>query len=93
MNQILRFILIAGLIFFVIGAAWISRQSSRNRNALAKYKAELRAKGEKLSAAELGYPRLPEPTDSLDQLQAGLSGIRRGVWQPGLLDLMRYVGA
>lgn len=93
MSRAVRFILIAGLIVFAIGVAWISMQGSRSKTVLAKYKAELRAKGEKLSAAELGYPRPPEPSDELDQLEAGLGAVRRATWQPGLLEWMRYVNA
>jgi len=93
MNRSMRVILIALVLVGAVGVVLIWSASSRNRNALAKYKAELRAKGEKLSAAELGYPHLPEPSESLDQLQAGLGSMARGVWQPGMLKLMRYVSA
>jgi hypothetical protein len=93
MNRTVRFILIAGILVFAVGATLILSQRSRTRNAVTKYKAELRAQGEKLSAAELGYPRLPEPSESLDQLQAGLGKMVKGVWQPGMLEVMRYVSA
>ncbi len=41
--------------------------------ALAAYKAELRAKGEKLSAEELGFPRPPEASGNLALLLASVS--------------------
>lgn len=93
MSRAFRFLLIAGLLAVGIVAILTLAGRSRNRSALAKYKAELRAQGEKLSAAELGYPRLPDPNASLDQLQAGVNQLGTPTWQNAALEMMRFVAA
>ncbi len=92
MSKKLR-VIIAGIIIVVVLALIMRSQRSADVTALAAYKAELRAKGEKLTAEELGYPRPPESSQNLDQLQAGLKHIGTLDYQPGSLELMRYVGA
>jgi len=84
-------LLIAFVIVVVIGCVFWARRS-RVQSALAKYKAELRAQGEKLSWAELGYPRPPETNGSLSQLQTAVERIASGKVEPGLLTLQQYVG-
>jgi len=91
MSRAVRFLLIAGILVFGIGTMLIFSGRSRNRSALAKYKAELRAKGEKLSTAELGYPRAPEPKASFDRLEAAVRQIGTLEYHPGTLQFMRFV--
>ncbi len=93
MSRAARFLLIAGLIVFAIGTAWILSRGSHSRTALAKFKAELRAKGEKLSWQELGYPRPPESTRSLDDLQAVMSQAGTFRYHPGTLELTHFTAA
>lgn len=83
MNRIVRFILMAGILVFAVGARLIFSGRSRNRSALAKYKAELRAKGEQLTWAELGYPRQAETNNSLNQLLAAVAKIHKAKIEPG----------
>ncbi len=93
MSKTVRNVIIAGVIVVAVPALIFHGQHSRDRSALAAYKAELRAKGEKLTPEELGYPRPPESSQSLDKLRAGLSHIGSLKYHPGSLELMRFVGA
>ena len=93
MKRTIRFILITGSLVILGGAALIFFQSERNRDELARYRMELHVKGEKLSGAELGYPRPPESHQSLDQLQAAMDQIGTLKYPPGTLEIMHYVGA
>src|SRR5262249_9746210 len=70
----------------------VLQMRSRDRSALANYKASLRAKGEKLTAEELGFPRPPDASSNLDLLIAGTGQVGRAKFDPGTLDLMRFVG-
>ena len=92
MNRQLRNLgfVIAVIVLIAAGAFWLGR--SRGQTALAKYKAELRAKGEKLSAEEMGYPRPPENSESLDRLQAVVTLTSKMQFQPGTFELMSFVG-
>lgn len=83
-------IIVAAILLIAAGAFWLGR--SRDQTALAKYKAELRAKGEKLSAEELGYPRPPENTENLDRLQAVVTLTSKMQFQPWTFELMAFVG-
>ena len=76
----------------LIGAGICLRGCSRNRGALAKYKAELRAKGEKLSAEELGYPRPPEKSPGLDRLLATANKLGAMRFHPSIFDFGSYSG-
>ena len=67
MSKSLRVLIILALVLLAIPLLWMWSHRSRNQGALAKYKAELRAKGEKLTWAELGYPRPAETNDSLQK--------------------------
>ena len=68
-------------------------QRSNSRNALAKYKSGLRARGEKLSLADLGYTREPEPGGSFDALGTNVQRLASRYFQPGAMQLLRYSGA
>jgi len=76
----------------LIGAGACLRGCNRNRGALAKYKAELRAKGEKLSAEELGYPRPLEKSEGLDRLLAVANKLGAMRFPPSSLDFGSYSG-
>lgn len=92
MKKPFRFILWIVVVVALVGvcAFWLGR--SRGQSALAAYKAELRAKGEKLSWAELGYPRPADTNSSLSKLQIAVDRIASGKVEPGLLTLQQYVG-
>lgn len=93
MSKTVRIVIITGVILVALAVLMMRGQRAWNISALAAYKAELRAKGEKLTASELGYPRPPESGQSLNQLQARLSHIGALKYHPGSLELMRFVGA
>lgn len=93
MHKTARIVVIIGVIFVAVAALTFRSQRSRNAAALAAYKAELRAKGEQLSAEELGYPRPPESSSNLDQLIAGVNRIASARVEPGTLELMHFVNA
>ncbi|HEX5218204.1 MAG TPA: hypothetical protein VFZ59_01445 [Verrucomicrobiae bacterium] len=76
----------------LVGAGICLRGCNRNRDALAKYKAELRAKGEKLSAEELGYPKPPEKSPGLDRLLAAANKLGAMRIQPSSLDFGSHTG-
>ncbi len=76
----------------LIGASVCWRGCGRNRDALSKYKAELRAKGEKLSAEELGYPRPPEKSPGLDRLLETANRLGPMQFQPSSIDIMPFSG-
>jgi len=92
MSKSLRALIILALVLLAIPLLWMWSQRPRSQGALAKYKAELRAKGEKLTWAELGYPRRPEANNSLQKMLAAVDKIGPGRTNPGKLGLMSYVG-
>ena len=81
MSKAVRIVVIIAVIFVAVAALTFRSQRSRNAAALAAYKADLRAKGEKLSAEELGYPRPPESSSNLDLLIAGVNRIAAAIEQ------------
>jgi len=91
MNKPLRILLVLGLVIAAMLAMLLPARNSRYRKQLASYQAELRAKGEKLSLAELGYPRPPQTNLFLLRLTNLVARIPPSAFEPGLLDLMRMV--
>src|ERR1041385_1540419 len=92
MSKTVRVLIIIAVIVVAVPALLLCGQRSRNRDALAAYKASLRAKGEKLTAEELGYPRPPEASRNLDLLLAGVNQIAAAQFEPGSLDWMHFIG-
>jgi hypothetical protein len=90
-NKPFRLLSIAVVAVVVLGlcAFWLGH--SRSKSALAKYKSELRARGEKLTWAELGYPRPPQTNRGLTQLVAAANRLGNAKFEPGMLALMNYV--
>ncbi len=86
-----RVVLVLGTAVVVILIVGVLVDRSGSRNALQKYKAQLRAKGEKLSFAELGFPRPPENEDGLLQLKNAVAQIQSGTFAPGLLTVPRFI--
>ena len=91
MSKTVRIVVIIGVILIAVAAMTMHNQRSRNVAALAAYKAVLRAQGEKLTAAELGYPRPPETSSNLNLLIASVGQLATGQFQPGGLEFMRFV--
>jgi hypothetical protein len=55
-----------------------------------EYKAQLRAQGEKISFAELGFPRPPENTDGLVRLTNAVKRLPSVSFDPSSLDFMQF---
>lgn len=84
-------LLIATVVLVVVVCAiWTKR--SRGRMSLAKYKAELQAKGEKLTAEELGFPKPPEISPGLKRLQAAADRVATIAFHPGTMEYLPFTG-
>jgi len=93
MSKTVRILVVIGVILVALTALMFRRTRSSSATALAAYKAELRAKGEKLSAMELGFPRPPESSTNLDLLLTAVSQLGSAQFDASRLDLMRFVSA
>ena len=85
--------LIIGLVAFLL-VATVARScvsGSSSSKALAAYKANLRARGEKLTAKEFGFPRPLETNGSLNRLLSSVNLISTAKLDPGLLELFHFV--
>lgn len=87
-----RVILILVAVVAVAIVTWFIARSP-DTSKLAAYKAELRAKGEKLTWAELGYPRSLETGNAMNRLLAGISRLGPSSFQPWQFDLMQFATA
>ena len=92
MNKPSRIVLISGALALAVVVMALLGGASRNRGPLQKYKAELRAKGEKLTFAELTRGRLTNAVDSHALITNATAKLSGGRLYPGLLDVRRYVG-
>ena len=77
------------IFLLIVGFLWIGNR--RGASAAAKFKAELRAKGEKISFAELGFPK-SENVEGLVRLTNAVNRIPNVPFQPGTLLLMEFSG-
>ncbi len=91
MNKTTRVILVFGTIGFGALILGTCAQRSGDRHALVKYKSDLRAKGEKLTLAELGYPREPESSGSFELLLSNANLLSGRSLDPGMLNLISLV--
>ena len=92
MNKLVRVLVFLGALLLVVAAMALLGTRSGDRSKLQQYQAELRAKGEKLTLAELTRGRQPSAVDShalITNAVAKLSGARI---TPGLLELRKYIG-
>lgn len=88
MKRILLLLLLVVMGMLAFLGIITSAQKSSARRALNDYKTQLKAQGEKLSYADLGYPRPPLTNDSLPQLLAAVERLKQISFQPSLLALM-----
>ena len=93
MSRTLRLIIVLVVVLLAAAIARSCVRGSSSSRALAAYKAGLRAKGEKLSEAEFGFPRPPETNGSLNLLLSSVSLIGRAKIDPGSLELFHFVSA
>lgn len=87
-----RVILILVAVVAVAMVTWFIARSP-DTSKLVAFKAELRAKGEKLTWAELGYPRSVEPGNAMNRLLAGISRLGPSSFQSWRFDLMQFATA
>jgi hypothetical protein len=77
LRKILRWTLRAILALAIFLVLFILEENLRGHIQLARYKAELRAKGEKLTLAELNLPKPTKPSDAAVDLMMSGSELRK----------------
>lgn len=80
-------ILAAGLIALAL-VIWYGMRP--RADLVEEYKARMRAQGEKISFAELGFPRTPENADGLVRLTNAVKRLPSVSFNPGGLDFMQF---
>ena len=91
MSKLLRVLVFLGALVLVLAVMAILGVRSSSRSALRRYERELRAKGEKLTFAELTRGRQPNAGDSHALLTNAVAKLSNGRFAPGMLDQRRYV--
>jgi len=92
MNKLVRVLVFLGALLLVLGVIALLGARSGDRRALQKYQAELAAKGEKLTFAELTRGRQTNAVDSQAVITNAAAKLRGGALNPASLDARRYVG-
>jgi hypothetical protein len=92
MNKPTRILLLFGVAVLAFVVLALLGSTSRNQSALQEYKAELRARGEKLTYEEL--PRSPSTNanHSLAKLTNAVAKIGNVRFQPGNIEVRKFVG-
>src|SRR6266699_3704242 len=85
------FLVVAGVALALLAMTLIGHHS-RTRSALQQYKAELRAKGEKLSFDELMRSWPSNANNSTAALTNAVGRLVRGPVEPGSLEVRKFVG-
>lgn len=86
-----RWIFALAAVVLVVAISFVIMRNNR-RSAVEKYKAELRAKGEKISFTELGFPRQPEDPEGLQRLTNAVKRmINNNNFNPGEITAMQFV--
>ena len=92
MSKATRVVLSVGTVVVTALILGTCAHRSGDREAVARYKRDLKATGEKLTYVELGFPREPEQGGSFDLLHSSANALAGKRLQPGLLDIVRFVG-
>src|SRR2546426_27212 len=92
MSKPLRTVLIAGGVLLILLAFGILGHRSRSQVALQAYKAQLRAKGEKLTFQELKRAGASNSFDSAAILTNAVANFAKARFHPGNLECMKFVG-
>jgi hypothetical protein len=92
MNRSSRILLLSGALVLVVVLLVLLGVATRNGGALEQYQAALRAKGEKLSFAELTCGRQPNAVDSHAVITNAAYKLGGAGLSPGLLELRKYTG-
>jgi hypothetical protein len=91
MNKLLRGLILLGALGFVVGVIALLGARSGSRGALRSYEAELRAKGEKLTFAELSHGRRTNGIDSHAVITNAAARLGDARLNPGLLEPRKYL--
>ena len=91
MNKLVRVVVFLGALLLVLAVMALLGTRSGERRALQKYQAELTAKGEKLTFAELTRGRQTNAVDSHTLLTNATAKLGDRWIVPGLVELRRYV--
>src|SRR5262245_43181785 len=91
MSKWLRILILTSLAALVFAGIAALGHRSRTGSALQRYKAELVAKGEKLTYAELVGPRSTNASGSLAALTNAVAQLGSSRFHPGSFDFRRYV--
>lgn len=92
MSKTTRALCLLGTVVLMVVLAGTCVQRSNRQAALARYKSELRAKGEKISLADLGYPRQPDANRSFDPLITNATLLANRNVGPGTLGIFEFIG-
>lgn len=88
MKRLLLLMAIGMIVMIALIGVLTFAQKSSARRALNDYKAQLKAQGEMLSFADLGYPRVVESNDCLSLIVAAVGQIKSARLTPGFIKLM-----
>src|SRR6516162_7670276 len=89
MNKTTRRYLVAGFGLLALVAVVAFAHARRSRSALERYETELRARGEKLTLAELPYSITTTGQQALAALMVAASGLSHSNLHPSTLEIMR----
>jgi hypothetical protein len=92
MSKPLRILLLLGGLALALAMMALLGHNSGSRAALQKYKAELRAKGEKLTFEELMGSHQTSLTDSLIRLTNAIARLAYSSLSPGSFEPRKFVG-
>lgn len=90
MKKLLRILALVAAPIVLMGIAVVFWVRTGNESELQRYKQELRAKGEKLTWTELGYPRPPQTNSGLELLTNAVNSISSSALVPGVIRVTRY---
>ena len=91
MNKLLRGLILLGALGLVFAVMALLGSRSGSRGALQRYKAELRAQGEKLTFAEFPHGRRTNAVDSHAIITNAVAELVGARLNPGMLELRKYV--
>src|SRR4051812_38499771 len=92
MSKPLRIILVLGGLALALGMMALLGHNSSSRRALETYKAELRAKGEKLTFEEVRLLHQSNASDSLPKFTNAVARLAYSRLAPASLEPRKFVG-
>ena len=92
MSKLVRVLVFLGALVLVLAAMALLGARSGDRIALQQYLTELRAKGEKLTFADLTRGRQTNTNGSYDIITNAVAKFSGARLYPGLLEVQKYVG-